>query len=200
MTREFLQGLHIDNALIDQIMAEHGKTVQKYKDEAETKEQEAKTLKAQLKTANDKIAEFKDLEPDKIRQEAEEWKQKAKQAEEAAKNEIDSMKKATAVRLAVGDTAYDADLVAGLINMDLVQLTEGGKVTGVEEQIKALQKSKSFLFKTGETKTEYTPQTGKIAAKNPWAKDTFNLTEQGKIFKENPAMAKSLMAAAGIET
>lgn len=32
---------------------------------------------------------------------------------------------------------------------------------------------------------------------NPWKKETFNLTEQGKIAKENPALAKQLAAAAG---
>ena len=28
---------------------------------------------------------------------------------------------------------------------------------------------------------------------NPWKKETFNLTDQGKIFKENPDLAKQLM-------
>lgn len=33
--------------------------------------------------------------------------------------------------------------------------------------------------------------------KNPWAKDSFNLTEQGKILKEKPELAKRLKAEAG---
>jgi hypothetical protein len=33
---------------------------------------------------------------------------------------------------------------------------------------------------------------------NPWAKDTFNLTEQGRVFKENPALAAQLKAEAGV--
>jgi hypothetical protein len=33
---------------------------------------------------------------------------------------------------------------------------------------------------------------------NPWAKDTLNLTEQGRIFKENPALATQLKAEAGV--
>jgi len=32
---------------------------------------------------------------------------------------------------------------------------------------------------------------------NPWAKDSFNLTEQGRIMKESPTQAQKLMAAAG---
>lgn len=33
--------------------------------------------------------------------------------------------------------------------------------------------------------------------KNPWPKEHFNLTEQGRILRENPELAKQLMAAAG---
>lgn len=32
---------------------------------------------------------------------------------------------------------------------------------------------------------------------NPWAKETFNLTEQGRIYKEDPELAEKLKAAAG---
>ncbi len=34
---------------------------------------------------------------------------------------------------------------------------------------------------------------------NPWKKETFNLTEQGKILRENPELAKQLKVAAGIK-
>jgi hypothetical protein len=37
---------------------------------------------------------------------------------------------------------------------------------------------------------------GKNPVKNPWSKDTFNLTDQMRINKENPAMAAALKAAA----
>jgi len=44
-------------------------------------------------------------------------------------------------------------------------------------------------------KTTYTPpKGGNGVVKNPWAKDTFNLTEQGKIMNENPTLASQLMA------
>lgn len=33
--------------------------------------------------------------------------------------------------------------------------------------------------------------------KNPWSKEHFNLTEQGRLLRENPELAKQLMAAAG---
>lgn len=39
---------------------------------------------------------------------------------------------------------------------------------------------------------------GAGGAPNPWAKDSFNLTQQGKILTENPAQAAALQAAAGV--
>ncbi|MDO4696847.1 MAG: hypothetical protein Q4A49_04890 [Neisseria sp.] len=34
--------------------------------------------------------------------------------------------------------------------------------------------------------------------KNPWSKETWNMTEQGRMYRENPALARSLAAQAGI--
>ena len=102
MTREFLAGLNIEEGLIDKIMAEHGKAVQKYKDAAETDAETVKNLQGQLNTANDKIAEFENMDMEQIRQEAGEWKQKARLAEEKSKAEIETLKKTMAVKLALG--------------------------------------------------------------------------------------------------
>ena len=93
MTREFLAGLNIEEGLIDKIMAEHGKAVQKYKDAAETDAETVKNLQGQLNTANDKIAAFENMDMEQIRQEAGEWKQKARLAEEKSKAEIETLKK-----------------------------------------------------------------------------------------------------------
>lgn len=51
---------------------------------------------------------------------------------------------------------------------------------------------------TERLKGTYAPPGGGGApgAKNPWSKDQFNLTEQGKIMLENPTLAAQLMAQA----
>ena len=68
---------------------------------------------------------------------------------------------------------------------------------GVDESIKAYREDKTMahLFKQ---KAGYEPSKGGSPTKNPFAKETFNLTEQGKMLKENPAQAKELAAAAGV--
>lgn len=94
---------------------------------------------------------------------------------------------------------------AGVLDADYVIYKQGGveKFTfdkdgvpvGVEDMVKPLRESSPHLFKGA---ADYKPAGGgALAAANPWAKESFNLTEQGKIFKENPAQARQLAAAAG---
>ena len=47
-----------------------------------------------------------------------------------------NLKISTAVQLAIGDTAQDAELVANLIDKSKLILGEDGKVTGFERTIK----------------------------------------------------------------
>lgn len=93
----------------------------------------------------------------------------------------------------------------GVLDADYVIYKQGGveKFTfdkdgvpvGVEDVVKPLRESSPHLFKGA---ADYKPADGSaLAAANPWAKESFNLTEQGKIFKENPAQARQLAAAAG---
>lgn len=74
------------------------------------------------------------------------------------------------------------------------------KPIGVEESIKSYKEDKSMthLF-TQQQKPPYNPNGGgDPALKNPWSKDHFNLTEQGRLIRENTAQAKELAAAAGV--
>ncbi|MEG0687177.1 MAG: phage scaffolding protein [Hungatella sp.] len=69
---------------------------------------------------------------------------------------------------------------------------------GVEDIIKPLKESSPHLFKAAPG-PDYKPNGGENPpAKNPFAKDTFNMTEQGSMIKTNPEQAKQLAAAAGV--
>lgn len=76
-----------------------------------------------------------------------------------------------------------------------------GKPVGVEEAVKPYKEDTAMahLFKQEPKKPPYNPQNGGAGGTtNPFAKDTFNLTEQGRLLKENPAQAKEMAAAAGV--
>ena len=71
---------------------------------------------------------------------------------------------------------------------------------GVEDSIKAYREDKSMAHLFGGNQQKYDPAGGSGGnVKNPFSKENFNLTEQGKLLSENPAQAKELAAAAGVE-
>ena len=90
-------------------------------------------------------------------------------------------------------------MAAGLFDKSKLVLTDDGKVTGLNEQLESIKKDKAFLFKTDKVDTPYDPAGGGTpTGSNPFAKDTYNLTEQGKLLRDNPAQAKELAVAAGV--
>lgn len=113
---------------------------------------------------------------------------------------LKALKLSTAVQLAIGDSAQDAELVANLIDKSKLVLAEDGKVTGLDEQLKDLQKNKAFLFKPqGEPKFKYDPNKGEGTPKvNPFSKEHYNLTQQAELIKTDVAQAKTLAAQAGV--
>lgn len=83
--------------------------------------------------------------------------------------------------------------------VDKFNFDKDGNPIGLEDTVKPYKESIPHIFKTGNKDTNYNPAGGSgYQGKNPFAKDTFNLTEQGKLLKENPAQAKELASAAGI--
>jgi len=70
---------------------------------------------------------------------------------------------------------------------------------GLEDTIKPYKESMAHIFTNGKTETKYDPAGGgEYKGANPFAKETFNLTEQGKLLTSNPAQAKELASAAGV--
>ena len=61
--------------------------------------------------------------------------------------EIADMKMSNAIQAAIGGTAQDAELVAGLLDRSKLILSDDGKVTGLDDQLDVLKESKPFLFK-----------------------------------------------------
>jgi len=149
MKREFLEGLGIDKEKIDSIMVEHGKTVETHKSKQTELTTSLDNLKKQLDQRDNDLKDLK-----KKAEGSEEWQTKFTELETKytqEKAEFDTKLKDTqlssALKLVLAGKVHDADLVTSLIDKTKIELSEDGNISkGLDEQIKELQTSKSFLF------------------------------------------------------
>lgn len=155
----------------------------------------------ELETANGTITELKKSNGDneelqkKIGDYEAEIKNLKKSAEDTEKNYA---LKEQLTKQGVLDPDYLIYKAGGL---EKFNFDKEGKPIGVEEAVKPYKDDAAMahLFKQEQQKPPYNPKNGGAGGvTNPFAKDTFNLTEQGRMLKENPAQAKELAAAAGV--
>ena len=113
--------------------------------------EEKKNLQTAKKKAEDDLEELKKTAGDNeaLTQQISDLQEAAKQKDTEYAQQLKALKLTNAVRLGITD-AQDADLVAGLVDQTKLILGDDGKVTGLEEQLKALRESKPFLFKAKE--------------------------------------------------
>lgn len=123
-----------------------------------------------------------------------------KATKEEYETNIITIKKDTAIDLKLKDEkAKNIKAVKALLDLNKVTL-DGEKLIGLDEQVKSLKETDSYLFgediiKGIEPNLETNPLSPEYK-NNPWKKETFNLTAQGRILKEDPELAKKLMQAA----
>lgn len=163
--------------------------------------EEKKTLQATVSDRDKQLEELKKTSGDTaaLNKKIEQLQADNKKAKEESEAKIKEMQLTNAIKLAIVGKVHDEDIVSGLFDRSKLILSEDGKVTGLDEQLKTIEKNKPFLFKENKGGGGYTPNAGKgTPAKNPFAKDSFNLTEQGKLLISNPEEAKRLAAEAGV--
>lgn len=111
------------------------------------------TTKAQLekdiKTRDKQLEELKKASgsSEELQKQITDLQAENKAAKEKYEEDMKELKLSTAVKLAVGSTAHDADLVASLLDKTKLILADDGKVAGLDEQLKTLKTEKAFLFK-----------------------------------------------------
>lgn len=147
MKKEDLIAMGLSEEQADAVVGKYGTMIPKERfDEVnkakKTLEEQVKTHETQLKDLQDKAKGNEDLQKTIT---------DLQQANETAKTKYEQQLKNermnTALKLSLHSKVHDVDLVAGLIDKTTIELSEDGKVTkGLEEQLKTLQESKSFLF------------------------------------------------------
>lgn len=152
----------------------------------------------ELKTANGTIETLRAENKDNaaLQSQIDTYKQQVKDLQKA---ESDT-KKTYAVRDALKD--------AGCTDPDYLIYKHGGlekftfdateKPVGIEELVKSYKESTPAIFQANRQQ-RYNPAGGNgRTGSNPFAKETWNLTEQGRLYKEDPAQAEEMAAAAGV--
>jgi len=154
----------------------------------------------ELSTASETIEDLKKNNADNA-----ELQQKVKDYEvETArlKTEADNTRKEYALKDKLKEAGVtDADyIIYKQGGLDKFTFDKDGKVIGLDDVLKPMRESSPHLFKNAGGAGGYDPAGGgKPPVNNPFAKETYNLTEQGRLFKRNPEQARQMAAAAGVK-
>lgn len=142
MKRDFLKnldlgnGAHLSDDLVEQIMAEAGKTKTEMQNAITSLTTERDGLKTQLSDANATIQSYKDMDIDGIKQSAADWETKYNTDTQALKDQLESTKYGYAVENAVGSLKFTSESAKKAFLADLTAKKlpiQEGKLLGLED-------------------------------------------------------------------
>lgn len=165
MKRDFLKnldignGAHLSDDLIDQIMAEAGKTKTEMQNTITSLTTERDGLKTQLSDANATIQSYKDMDIDGIKQSAADWETKYNTDTQALKDQLESTKYGYAVENAVGSLKFTSESAKKAFLADLTAKklpVQEGKLLGLEDFTKGYKEADPGAFASAEPAPTFT--------------------------------------------
>lgn len=158
MKTDFLKNLGIvEQSVIDQIMAENGRDVNKVRDELNTYKTQVEDYKNQVSAKDSEISKLK-IEADKVEgltQQVTQLTADKTQLTNDLNTKVSEIQKNHAIESGVRD-AKAKNVKAVIAQLDMAKITfADGQLTGLKEQLETLQKGEdtSFLFNTGDNHT-----------------------------------------------
>lgn len=205
MNREFLEGLGLEKETIDKIMAEYGKSINSYKEKAgqiDVLQNQIDDYKQQLKERDKQLEDLKAKAAgnEDLQTQIQVLQDQNKQLQQEYEAKIQQQQFDFALESALRDAkAKNPKAVRALLDTEAIKFVDG-KLVGLEEQLKALKETDDYLFVPdglrGKTPPGAQNPTGNNKP-NPFSKEHLNLTEQGRLIRENPEQAKQLIIQAG---
>lgn len=200
MTKEQLMALGLTEEQADKVVAGYGPMIPKSRfDEVNDAK---KQLESDLAARDTQLEELKKTAgaSEELQTRIQTLQDENKTAKEQYEAELKDLTMTNAIKLALNGKVHDEELAASQIDRTKLVL-DGDKVVGLDEQVTGLKEAKAFLFKSEEEQQNGfrigSDGNGNAVPNNPFSKEHWNLTEQGRLYKDNPDLYKSLMAQAG---
>ncbi len=203
--KEILKKAGIEEGKLDSVIGDINKELPKHfipKDKYNEVAEAKKKLEADLQERDNQLEQLKNAagNSEELKAQIEQLQAENKKAAEEWQAKMAQMQLDFAIEKALAAAkAKNAKAVKALLDMEKVKL-DGEQLLGLDDQLKALQQSDPYLFgDSGKVGSGTNPPGAGNPEVNPWKPETFNLTLQGKILREDPAKATRMKAEAGIK-
>jgi len=203
--KELLKKAGIEEGKLEGTIADINKELPKYfmpKDKYNEVSEAKKKLETDLQARDTQLEELKKAAgtSDDLKKQIETLQAENKKASEEWQAKMAQMQLDFALERALTTAkAKNPKAVKALLDLENVKL-DGDKLLGLDDQLKAIQQSDPYLFgESGKVGSGTNPPGAGSPEANPWKKDSWNLTQQGKILLEDPAKATRMKAEAGIK-
>ena len=203
--KELLKKAGIEGEKVDGVIADINKELPKHfipKDKYNETAEAKKKLETDLAARDTQLEELKKAAgtSEELKKQIEALQADNKKAGEEWQAKMAQMQLDFALERALAAAkAKNAKAVKALLDMEKVKL-DGEQLLGLDDQLKAIKESDPYLFgETGKVGGGTNPPGAGTGEVNPWKKDSWNLTQQGKILVDDPAKATRMKAEAGIK-
>ncbi|MCG8685523.1 MAG: phage scaffolding protein [Desulfobacterales bacterium] len=163
--------------------------------------EQVKDLESQIVDREEQLANLKKAagDNDTLKSTIQELQDVNKQQRKESEDKLRKLRFDFAVEKSLGVAGTkNPKAVMALLDLNVVAL-KGDKLIGLDEQLEAVKASDGYLFEeSSSTSVGSNPPSGGGSTNNPWSRDNINLTEQGRLIKNNPAKAVKLAAEAGV--
>ena len=203
--KELLKKAGIEEGKVDGVIADINKELPKHfmpKDKYNEVAEAKKKLEADLQGRDAQLEQLKSAagNSEELKAQIEQLQAENQKAAEEWQAKMAQMQLDFAIERALAAAkAKNAKAVKALLDMEKVKL-DGEQLLGLDDQLKTLKETDPYLFgESGKVGGGTNPPGAGNPEVNPWKKETWNLTLQGKILKEDPAKATRMKAEAGIK-
>lgn len=197
MKREFLKGLGLEDTVIDQIMDENGKDINKANEKVKTLEAEVNNTKELLTNANKEIDSYKSMDIEAIKKSAEDYKTKYETAEKEHQAQLSQIEYDNKLGKYVDKLNLKNDIYKNAVISQIKEKGlkfDGDTLLGGEELVKGFKEQYADAFADIKPKPNFADTTQGIG-KPEITKEVFNkmgYQARLKLYNENKELYDQL--------